>query len=541
MRSRTAFRTAFRTVSRTVFRTVSRIGPLVGSRPGIRGVRRALTGTAGAAATALALVYTAVGPPVGHGSTDRERGRPQPRPRIQVHLTTTSDPGGRHVAKGLAKQPPLTFTPRGGTRRADGGSVDITVDDAKAYQTFEGGGASFTDTAAWLLKGSGALSDAARAATMKRLFDPDDGIGLAFLRNPMGASDLARFGYTYDDLPAGRTDPGLKRFTIGHDLAGVLPLTAEARRLNPALKVMAAPWSAPAWMKDNGRLDQGRLQAKYYAAYARYFVKYLRAYQDHGVPVAYVSVQNEPTCCIGYPSMRWNSSGLARFTKDHLLPALRNARLSTKVLALDWNWDRYADFAAPTVDDPAIRNHPNFGGLAWHGYAGDVTEQTRVHHRYPGLAAYDTEHSGGRWIPNQQREDMRNLIAYTRNWGSSWVKWSLAVDRNGGPHQGGCDNCTGLITVHHGNGAQGAVDYTVEYYTMGHLTKFVRPGARRIDSTASATVPNVAWKNPDGSLALIAYNDTAATRHLTIDWHGRKAGYRLPAGASATFTWQRAT
>ncbi|MGW2008373.1 glycoside hydrolase family 30 protein [Streptomyces nigrescens] len=479
-------------------------------------VRRILTGAAGAVVAALVVLWS-VGPPASG---------PQ---QVQVYLTTTSGAGGRQVVKGLEKQAPLTFAPGGG-----GG---IAVDEGKKYQRFEGGGASFTDTAAWLLNSSGALSDRARAATMKKLFDPADGIGLSFVRNPMGASDLARFGYTYDDLPTGRTDPGLQHFSVAHDLADVLPLTAWARRLNPAVTVMASPWSAPAWMKDNRKLDQGWLRAKYYGVYARYFVKYLQAYRDRGVPVDYVSVQNEPTCCAGYPSMRWNGSGLAYFTKHDLLPALRHAGLSTKVLALDWNWDTYREFAAPTVDDPAVRRHPNFGGVAWHGYSGEVTRQTRLHHRYPALAAYDTEHSGGRWVGNQQREDMRNLIDYTRNWGRSWVKWSLAVDQNGGPHHGGCGNCTGLVTVHRGDGRHGTVDYTVEYYTMGHLTKFVRPGARRIGSTASAALPNVAWRNSDGSRALIVYNDTGRTRRTDINWHGQHVTYALPAGASATFTW----
>ncbi|MFI7099013.1 glycoside hydrolase family 30 beta sandwich domain-containing protein [Streptomyces sp. NPDC050161] len=477
-------------------------------------LRRALTAVAGAVAALVPLALAA-------GFVAPEQ--------VQVHLTTTSDPGGRHVVKGLERQSPIRFTP--------GGGGNITVDEATAYQTFDGGGASFTDTAAWLLNSSGALSDATRDATMKKLFDPDDGIGIGFLRNPMGASDLARYGYTYDDLPAGRTDRHLTHFSIGHDLADILPLTARARALNPALKVMATPWSAPAWMKDNGSLDQGWLRAKYYGTYARYFVKYLNAYRSRGVPVDYVSAQNEPTCCAGYPSMRWNGSGLAYFTKNDLLPALRRAGLSTKVLALDWNWDSYRDFAAPTVDDPAVRRHPNFGGTAWHGYRGDVTEQSRVHHRYPHLPVYDTEHSGGQWIADQQREDMHDLIDATRNWGRSWVKWSLAVDHNGGPHQGGCGTCTGLITVHNGDAAHGTVDYTIEYYTMGHLTKFVKPGARRIRSTANSALPNVAWKNPDGSKALIAYNDTDGTRRADINWGGRHASYNLPAGASVTFTW----
>lgn len=332
---------------------------------------------------------------------------------VSIWLTTTDDAGGRHVTRGLQQQPSVSFTAGAGS-----GGQQITVDESTRYQQFTGGGASFTDTAAWLLNSSGALSAATRDATMRKLFSPAEGIGLSFVRNPMGASDLARFGYTYDDRPAGQADPNLADFSVSHDLADVLPLTRQARQLNPGLTVMASPWTAPAWMKDSGSLDGGWLKAEYYGAYAQYFVKYLQAYQAQGVPVNYVTVQNEPTCCAGYPSMSWNGSGLRYFTGTALLPALKDAGQSAKVLALDWNWDQYAGYAAPVVDDPAIRDHPNFGGIAWHGYGGDVAAQTTVHNQYPALDAFDTEHSGGTWIGNQQQEDMRNIIDYTRNWGS---------------------------------------------------------------------------------------------------------------------------
>lgn len=353
----------------------------------------------------------------------------------------------------------------------------------------------------------------------------------------MGGSDLARFGYTYDDMPAGQTDPNLDNFSIAHDLQDVLPLTKQAKQLNPALTTVASPWTAPAWMKDNGQLNGGWLKAENYGAYANYFVKYLQAYRDQGIPVDYVTAQNEPTCCSGYPSMSWNGSGLAYFTKSELLPKLQSAGLATKVLAHDWNWDTYDAYAAATVDDAAVRSHPNFGGIAWHGYGGDIAEQTTVHNQYPGLDAFQTEHSGGTWIADQQREDMLNIIDYTRNWAKSVTKWSLAVDQNRGPHNGGCGTCDGLVTVHNGDSRHGQVDYTVEYYTMGHLTKYVRPGAARISSTASSTVPNVAWRNPDGSKALIAYNGSTSAQQLTVNWGGQKFTYSLPGRTSATFTW----
>lgn len=455
--------------------------------------------------------------------------------QVTAYLTTTDDSAGRHVVRGLQAQTPFAF--QSGT---GGGGENITVDENTRYQTFTGGGASFTDTAAWLLNSSGALSQAARDAAMRKLFSPSDGIGLSFLRNPMGASDLARYGYTYDDVPAGQSDPSLSRFSLAHDLADVVPLTRQALQLNPALTVMASPWTAPAWMKDSGSLNGGWLKAENYGAYASYFVKYLQAYKDQGVNVSYVTAQNEPTCCSGYPSMSWNASGLAYFTKSELLPRLQSAGLATKVLAHDWNWDVYDSYAAQTVDDPAIRDHPNFGGIAWHGYGGDIAKQTAVHNRYPALDAFGTEHSGGTWIADQQREDMSDIIGYTRNWAKSVTKWSLAVDQNMGPHNGGCGTCTGLVTVHNGDGASGTVDYTVEYYDMGHLTKFVRPGAQRIASTASTAVPNVAWRNPDGSKALIAYNGSSSARTLTVNWGGQHATYSLPGRTSATFAWSGA-
>jgi glucosylceramidase len=290
-------------------------------------------------------------------------------------------------------------------------------------------------------------------------------------------------------------------------------------------------------MKDNNAYSQGYLQSQYYAAYAQYFVKYVQAYQAQGIHIDYVSPQNEPTCCSGYPSMQWNASGLDYFVGTDLLPAFHAAGLTTKVLIHDWNWDGYDTWAAPLMNDTAIRNDSLFGGIAWHGYSGDPSEQTTVHNMFPNVDAFDTEHSGGTWIANQQNEDMNNIVSYMRNWGRSIDKWSLAVDQNMGPHNGGCGTCTGLITVHNGDSRSGQVDYTIEYYDMGHLTKFVKPGAYRIDSTANSTIPNVAFKNPDGSKALIAYNGGTGSQSLKVNWGNESFTYTLPARTSATFTW----
>lgn len=455
--------------------------------------------------------------------------------RVDVWLTTTSDSAGRNVTRGLAQQAAVNFGPTGGS--AD---QTINVDEATTYQQFEGGGASITDTTAHLLRG-GAISASTRDTVMRRLFSPTEGIGLSFVRNPIGASDLSRPGHvSLDDTCCDLGDFGAN----GYD-TNVRLLTTQAKQLNPALRVKGVPWSAPGWMKDNGRMDQmGWLKWEYYPMYAQYLVKYIQSYQAAGVDIDYISVQNEPNCCqasnptaMDYPGMNWNASGLIEFTKNHVYPAFRAAGIDTKVLVHDWNYGDYPTIGAPVLADAGVRNDPLFGGIAWHGYSGDPAVGSQVHQQYPNVRQFSTEHSGGTWIGNQHNEDLADIINYARNWSGSLVKWSLALNQNMGPHNGGCGTCTGLITVQEGGPRAGQVDYTVEYYTTGHLTKFVRPGAHRIASTAGTTVPNVAWRNPDGSKALIAHNGSASARSVRVDWGSQSFHYTLPARTTATFTW----
>ncbi|WP_041832688.1 ricin-type beta-trefoil lectin domain protein [Actinoplanes sp. N902-109] len=454
---------------------------------------------------------------------------------VSIVLTTTDDSRGVHVTRGLQAQPQIAFTAAGGSA-----STTITVDENTRYQQFQGGGASITDTTAYLLRG-GAVSAATRDDVMRKLFSPTDGIGLSFVRNPIGASDLSRPGnVSLDDTCCDLGDFG----SNGYD-TNVRLLTQQAKTLNAPMKVMAVPWSAPGWMKDNGRMDQmGWLKYEYYGTYAQYLVKYIQSYQAAGVPVDYLSVQNEPNCCNAsnppaqtYPGMNWNSSGLIEFTKNFVYPAFRAAGISTKVLIHDWNYGDWAGMGQAVLADPGVRDDPLFGGVAWHGYSGDPAVGSQVHDQYPGVPQFSTEHSGGTWIGNQHNEDLADIVNYGRNWSGSLVKWSLAVDQTMGPHNGGCGTCTGLITVQNGGSRAGQVDYTIEYYTTGHLTKYVRPGAYRIASTASTTVPNIAWRNPDGSKALIAHNGGTAAQPVKVVWGNQSFTYTLPARTTATFTW----
>ncbi|GAB3954554.1 hypothetical protein GCM10027614_61840 [Micromonospora vulcania] len=207
------------------------------------------------------------------------------------------------------------------------------------------------------------------------------------------------------------------------------------------------------------------------------------------------------------------------------------------MLVHDWNYGDHPNFGAVLLADPGVRNDPLFGGIAWHGYFGDPAVGTQVRNQYPAVRQFSTEHSGGTWIGNQHNEDLADIVNYARNWSGSLVKWGLALNQSMGPHNGGCGTCTGLVTVQEGGSRAGQVDYTIEYYTTGHLTKFVQPGAYRIDSTANGTVQNVAYVNPDGSKALIAHNGGTGSQSIKVVWGGQSFTYSLPARTTATFTW----
>ncbi len=470
-------------------------------------------------------------------------------PSAQVHVTTPD--GASRMAEGT----PLAFE-RGGSA-----SLTISVDPSRSYQTMEGFGASITDSSAHVLYG---LSRRARRATMEDLFSPRHGNGLSVLRQPMGASDFVANGfYTYDDVPAGRTDYDMSRFSIAHDRAQILPLLRRALALNRRLKVIASPWSPPAWMKTNGSLIGGRLidDPRIYAAYARYFVKFVKAYGREGVPVHAVTVQNEPQNRnpSGYPGMALPVAQEAKLI-EAIGRAFGRAGIDTKILGYDHNWETHPDDIAstPPGEDPETE-YPSdllrsgaarwIAGTAFHCYAGDPSRQTTLQKAFPDRGIWFTECSGShgpsdppaQFFSDTLRWHSRNLVlGVTRNWGKTVVNWNLALDPSGGPHLGGCDTCTGVVTVGPGN----RVTRNAEYFTLGHLARFVRPGAERIASTSFGTtgwngqIMDAAFRNPDGSVALVVHNENDDPRTFAVMQGGRSFDYTLPGGALATFTWR---
>ena len=257
---------------------------------------------------------------------------PSPNGALHIEVVQSSE----ELHETLKDMPSLTF---GATRTPD---LTITVNDAVKYQQIDGFGASLTDSSGWLLWNK--LTEAQRKEALQMLFSPTKGVGLSFLREPMGASDFALSDYSYDDLPAGQPpisgDPDLKHFSIDHDRAYIIPLLREALALNPELKIIASPWSPPGWMKTSGSMVQGALLPSAYASLAKYFVRFVQEYEAAGIPTYAITMQNEPMYVPNnYPGMNMTAGEQAEFLANYLGPAFRDAHLKTKIMVFDHNWD----------------------------------------------------------------------------------------------------------------------------------------------------------------------------------------------------------
>jgi glucosylceramidase len=454
---------------------------------------------------------------------------------VRVWLTTGDQ---RHL---LEAQPAIEW--RAADAAVEDGQTVIDIDPSRSFQEMVGFGAAITDASALLLQ---KLPTDVRERALQDLFgspdlagnkgQSDGGISLSFVRVPMGASDFSTRHYSYDDLPDGESDSTLRHFSIAPDRDAKLPILRRALAINPRLKVMASPWSPPAWMKTTNSLIKGTLQPLFYDSFADYFVRFIRAYQSEGVPIYAISLQNEPAFePDNYPGMRLDPGARARVIANHLGPKLQRQGIRTMILDWDHNWDAPQQ-PLDVLADTAARKYVQ--GVAWHCYGGDVGAQSTVHDRYPDKDAYFSECSGGEWSPRFD-ENLKwfvntLIIGSTRNWARGVLLWNLALDPGYGPHLGGCGNCRGVITI---DTAARTYTRNVEYYALAHAGKFVAPGAVRIASSGGdSTLTHVAFRNPgNGSVAVVVLNSGATARHFETRIGARGFAYELPPGAVATF------
>jgi glucosylceramidase len=457
-------------------------------------------------------------------------------PTVLVVVTTDDQ------AMQLTPQTSVSFS------TATGGSNVVYVDETQIYQPIEGFGAATTDSAMYLLKEVAQPSQLTQ--TMNDLFTrTGNGIGLSFIRNPMGASDIARTVYSFDDNGGQPDAINLPNFSIAHDTTDIIPLILQAKGLNPQLKIMANPWSPPGWMKASDSMVSGTSQnyllSSMYTPFANYFVKYIQAYAAAGITVDYISLQNEPLYIPpSYPGMCMPADPSATDCPgsqtdqttalfDYVLPALSNAGLTTKVLVYDHNWDR-PDYPQDVLMNESLSQ---IAGVAWHGYASTPGAMTVIRNMFPAVGTYETEHSGFITNSDQSRLDFEEITQCMRNWARAYVKWSLALDENQGPHDGGCSTCTGIVTV---NSTTGNITYGTEFYTMGQFSKYVLPGANRVYSSNAQGIVTAAFVNPDNSSVLVAFNDSSQSQTFEVQWGTQSFTYTLPALAAATFTWSGA-
>ena len=310
----------------------------------------------------------------------------------------------------------------------------------------------------------------------------------------------------------------MDKFSLETEKADLIPVLKEILAINPDIKIMGSPWTAPTWMKTNNSFKGGSLKPEYFDAYAKYFVKYIQKMKAEGINIDAITIQNEPLHPGNNPSMYMTAADQADFIRKNLGPAFSAAGIKTKIIVYDHNADRI-DYPLQILNDPEAAKYVD--GSAFHLYGGTIEELSKVHNAFPAKNLYFTE----QWVgapgnlPGDLAWHVRTLIiGGTRNWCRNVLEWNMAADPSNDPHtnEGGCDQCLGTITIN-GN----AVTRNPAYYILAHASKFVRPGSVRIDTNLPANLPNVAFKTPEGKKVLIVQNDAGSLQNFNISFNGK--------------------
>jgi glucosylceramidase len=436
---------------------------------------------------------------------------------------------------------PFTREPR---TAGDIGATDVAirVHSDQSHQKMLGLGSSFEHSTCYNLS---RLGQKDRAEVIARLVDRQAGIGMNLMRICMGTPDFTGDPwYSYDDLPAGQTDPEMKHFSIHSDRRYIIPVLKAALARNPQLLFFASPWSPPGWMKSSGTMIGGRLLPEHFPAYAAYFVKFVQAYEREGVPIHAVTVQNEPGVDRQhdapnwhYPSCRWSGEQERDFIRDHLGPAFKKNRIATKIWCFDHN---YNVAPGPDGNDPGIA-YPRqilsdadaaqfVSGVAFHGYVGEPDGMSEILREFPAQPAHFTEGSVF-GLAGAQR-----LIELLSHGASSYNAWVTMIDDTGKPNNGPFPVSPTCIVL---DTKETAVDYRLDYYLYGQFMKFIERGAVRIDITGQdAECPAIGFKNPGGKLVLILVNLRGANRSIEIVSDETSGCLALAARSVTTIVWQ---
>ena len=407
----------------------------------------------------------------------------------------------------------------------------IDIDTTQSYQTIDGFGYTLTGGSAMLIN---QLNGTDKTNLLKELFGNDaNSIGVSYLRISIGASDLDASVFSYSDIPTGQTDPNLSNFSLKPDEMNLIPVLKEILKINPKIRIMASPWSAPIWMKSNQKSVGGSLLTQYYQTYSNYFVKYIQEMKAQGIDIEAITIQNEPQNPNNNPSMSMSSAEQATFVKTNLGPAFKTANIKTKIIIWDHNCDD-TNFPINVLNDEAAKTF--IDGSAFHLYAGNITALSVVRNAHSDKNVYFTEQwtSAKGDFGGDLKWHLKNVIVGSmRNWSKNALEWNLANDPSFGPRTpGGCTECKGALTI---NGS--SISRNVSYYIIAHASKFVPAGSVRIASSVVGNLQNVAFKTPSGKKVLIVENDGSTDATFAIQFKNKKATANLAAGAVATYIW----
>lgn len=428
----------------------------------------------------------------------------------------------------------------------------VTLDPEHKFQQIDGFGAAFTGSTCYNLMKMPADK---RNELLRETFDPVNGMGYSYIRISIGCSDFSLSEYTYCDTP------GIENFALQEEeIKYIFPVLREILAINPSVKIIASPWTAPRWMKVNNLTElkpfnswnDGQLNPKYYQDYAEYFVKYIQAMQKEGFRIESITIQNEPLNRGNSASMFMTWQEQRDFIKTALGPKFRENNIKTKIVVYDHNYN-YDSEKPDTQDqgsyplkiyaDPEAAQY--IDGAAYHAYGGDKSELLNIHNARPDKNLYFTEISIGLWGSGYQfGEDlMWNLrevgIGTLNNWSKAVIVWNFMLDDKHGPYRpGGCDMCLGAIDINSSN--YSTYTKNSHFYDIAHLSKVIKPGAYRIQSS-DLGIPGlyyVAAKNVDSTFGMVVLNTQTKEQNITINDGTHTFSYKLPAQTVASFSWE---
>ena len=407
----------------------------------------------------------------------------------------------------------------------------IDIDESQTYQTIDGFGYTLTGGSAEVIN---SLNTIKKQELLQELFgNSPTSIGISYLRISIGASDLNSSVFSYNDLSNGQVDISQSKFSLAPDMNNLIPLLKEILLINPNIKIMAVPWSAPSWMKSNFTTVGSNLVPIYYNSYATYFVKFIQGMQAEGITIDAVCPQNEPLNPNNNPSMTMSAIQQLSFIKKLGL-AFQNSKITTKIVSYDHNCD-VPSYPISILNDAVA--YPYVDGSAFHLYAGDISALSTVHNAHPNKKIYFTEQwtsSTGNFAEDLKWHVKNVVIGSMRNWSVNALQWNLANDSSFGPHTpGGCTQCKGAITINNST----SFTRNVAYYNIAHASKFVPAGSIRIASNIVGNLNNVAFKTPSGKKILIVENDGNSNVSFNIKFNKKWVTTSIDAGAIGTYTW----